>query len=91
MCGEGFHLLILTKIYRRLYSMIKNFGLFLILFFSFTISVNVSYINLYLSNIKSDNIVKVENGFPYNTQVANEFSLLQNYPNPFNPTTKISW
>jgi hypothetical protein len=56
-----------------------------------TISVPGGYINLYLSKIKSDNIVQVENGLPNNTPFAHEFSLLQNYPNPFNPSTNISY
>ena len=54
-----------------------------------TISVAGGNQNLFLTRLKTDDAVSVENELTENIPVVNDFTLMQNYPNPFNPTTNI--
>jgi len=55
-----------------------------------TITVAGGSQNLFLTKLKTDDVVSVDN-LPENNQTANGFALMQNYPNPFNPVTNIKY
>lgn len=55
-----------------------------------TISVAGGSQNLFLTKLKTDDVVSTDN-LPENSQTAIEFALMQNYPNPFNPVTNIKY
>jgi len=56
-----------------------------------TISFTGEYTNLFLTKIKPEGVVSVENDLLGDDNNADNFILYQNYPNPFNPSTNISY